>query len=737
VIGDVTWTTLGRTSADSLPLGNGDLAANVWTDPDGDILFYLAKTDAWDHLGRLIKIGRLRVSLKPDLLDRGNFEQRLSLEDSSIVITNGVTTVRLWCDAHWPRMVVEVTSARPCEVRVRLDPWRSQDRMLNGQEANSANGINGGPVKLVASADHVVPKLRDGFAWYQRNESSIWSRTLELQSLSDVEGAAPDPLLQRTFGGYISGPGFRRKGRDGLVSDPKSRSASFTVTVHCQQTATVNEWVEQITSRADEGSVPSIKNAWVDHEIWWRNFWSRSHIRIESRADDWGHAAKITQHAAWHRYLVACCGRGRYPVKFNGGLFTADWGLEGEAFDGDYRRWGGGYWWQNTRLIYWSLLANGDFDFMCPLVAMYREILPLAEHRSQKWFGHGGAFFSETQYFWGAHLPTNYGWDREDKEPADVENRYIRRCWISGLELVAMMFETYQHTGDDALLENDLLPIARAVLKFYTLHYPHDSAGRLQIAPAQALETWWEAENPMPEVAGLHYLLPRLLSLPSSVLQVSDLGAWRALSARLPRLPMGTKDGQLLLLAAEHHELVPHNSENPELYAVFPFKLFGVGRTDLNLGRATFNRRLFSDTGGWRQDAIQAALLGLPEPAAYYVTKNFTEGHHPHIRFEGFWGPNYDWVPDFDHGSVGQLALQSMLVQVVGQRIYLFPAWPENRWNVSFRLHLPHQTQLECELRDGRIERLEVTPESRRRDVVILLDQDKQKAAELPASFPT
>ena len=76
--------------------------------------------------------------------------------------------------------------------------------------------------------------------------------------------------------------------------------------------------------------------------------------------------------------MVACSGRGHFPIKFNGGLFTADWDMPDESYDADYRRWGGGYWWQNTRLIYWGLLANGDFDLMRALFRMYRDMLPLA-----------------------------------------------------------------------------------------------------------------------------------------------------------------------------------------------------------------------------------------------------------------------------------------------------------------------------------------------------------------------
>ncbi len=67
MIGEVHWSTPGANSKDSLPLGNGNIAATVWTEPNGDVVLYLAKNDAWDHLGRLIKIGRLRLRLTPAL----------------------------------------------------------------------------------------------------------------------------------------------------------------------------------------------------------------------------------------------------------------------------------------------------------------------------------------------------------------------------------------------------------------------------------------------------------------------------------------------------------------------------------------------------------------------------------------------------------------------------------------------------------------------------------------------
>ena len=75
----------------------------------------------------------------------------------------------------------------------------------------------------------------------------------------------------------------------------------------------------------------------------------------------------MTRGYALQRYMLACAGRGAYPIKFNGSLFTVDtYGRPGPAggLDADFRRWGGPYWFQNTRLAYWPMLAAGDLDLM-------------------------------------------------------------------------------------------------------------------------------------------------------------------------------------------------------------------------------------------------------------------------------------------------------------------------------------------------------------------------------------
>jgi len=48
---NVVWDSPSQDENGSMPIGNGDLAANVWMEPNGDLVFYLSKSDAWSGNG--------------------------------------------------------------------------------------------------------------------------------------------------------------------------------------------------------------------------------------------------------------------------------------------------------------------------------------------------------------------------------------------------------------------------------------------------------------------------------------------------------------------------------------------------------------------------------------------------------------------------------------------------------------------------------------------------------------
>ena len=103
------------------------------------------------------------------------------------------------------------------------------------------------------------------------------------------------------------------------------------------------------------------------------------------------------------------------------------------------------------------------------------------------------------------------------------------------------------------------------------------------------METWQDATNPLPVVAGLRYVTARLLSDVPAELAGETRAQCQRLRELLPDVPVQTSDGPARLLPAQRFERLA-NSENPELYAVFPYRLYGLGRPDLGIGRATFTR---------------------------------------------------------------------------------------------------------------------------------------------------
>ena len=65
------------------------------------------------------------------------------------------------------------------------------------------------------------------------------------------------------------------------------------------------------------------------------------------------------------------------------------------------------------------------------------------------------------------------------------------------------------------------------------------------------------------------------------------------------------------------------------------------------------------------------------------------------------------------------IGLQEMLMQCFDDQILLFPSWPTS-WDVNFKLHAPKNTTVEGKLKDGKLIELKVSPESRRKDLILL-----------------
>ncbi|MBU4461006.1 MAG: hypothetical protein KJ579_10590 [Verrucomicrobia bacterium] len=429
--------------------------------------------------------------------------------------------------------------------------------------------------------------------------------------------------------------------------------------------------------------------------------------------------SRVTQAYVLQRWMTACGGRGAFPIKFNGSIFTVEPGATDDSpHTPDWRRWGDCFWWQNTRLPYGGMCARGETDLMEPLFRYHIDGIPLCAERARIYFGADGAYFPETLSAFYSYSNRDYGWNRAGKAANFVDSPWWANAWNQGPELLMLMLDRWEHTDDAEFARATLVPAARSILRYFETRFPASANGRRAIAPTQSVETYWHGvTNDLPALAGLHAVLPKLIALPDGLAPAADRERWRALLASLAPVPLREEGGRRFILPAESFDPKRSNCENPELYAIYPYRLFGVGKPDLAAAIETFARRGTKATAGWSYDAQCAAMTGQADEAARQVRIKARNGHWRH-RFPAMWGPNYDWVPDQDHGANLMIALQTMVLQAERDRIDVLPAWPKG-WNVKFKLHAPDRTVIEGEYRDGALKRLDVTPGSRRAAVTV------------------
>ena len=307
--------------------------------------------------------------------------------------------------------------------------------------------------------------------------------------------------------------------------------------------------------------------------------------------------------------------------------------------------------------------------------------------------------------------PAEYGTKRPDYFDKGVEyNAWLEYEWDTVLEFCQMILETRNYRKVDITA---YLPLIESTLTFFEEHYRYlatrrgakalDGEGHLILFPGSACETYKMTNNASSTIAALRTVLeaygkkPEMLSI-------------------IPPLPFRTLEGKQMISPAKTWERI-NNVETPQLYPVFPWRIYGVAREDLEIARNTYlydpDALRFRSHVGWKQDNIWAACLGLTDEAVRLSALKLADGP---FRFPAFWGPGYDWAPDHNWGGSGMIGLQEMLLQAVGEKIHLFPAWPIE-WNVHFKLHAPGNTTVEAELKDGELVGLTVIPEERRKDI--------------------
>lgn len=691
---DYVWTTQSQNSAGSMPCGGHDVGMNVWVE-NGDILFYVSKSGMLDENNTLLKAGRFRLNIKGQPFSGTDFEQRLCLDDGAIYIKGKGISIRLWADVYQPKVFVEMNATHKADATLSYESWRYKDRPVTKAECQQGSYKWNIPADCTTFADSIKAAKSSIDFWHTNRSYTVFDYTVSREGLDAIKDELYNPIGGKTFGGSITMPGFKFTGTStGTYASTDYKAWHYSATGIRQATVSIDLYTGETASTA-----LSAKKSKAQSTKWWHQFWQRSFITAE------GEGATMARNYELFRYMLGCNAYGEYPTKFNGSLFTFDpvYADPKCPFTPDFRKWGGGTMTaQNQRLVYWPMLKSGDTDMMKAQFDTYLRMLPNATRRTKFYWNHDGASFSEQIENCGLPNPTEYGKHKPGDDPGMDRNAWLEYQWDTALEFCSMIMQAHKYSGMDIA---EYEPLIRQTLIFFDEHYqyiakklgvkPLNADGKLMLYPSSGCETYKMAYNPSSVIAALKTVAEQWIEYKGDSLN--------NFLSRIPPIPLRTIEGDTCIAPAIVWARI-QNIETPQLYPVFPWRVYGMGRENLHIARNTYLKDPHAvemhSTKGWKQDNIWAACLGLTDEAFKLNKEKLADGPY---RFPAFWDPGYDWAPDCNKGGASMIGLQEMLLQEKPDGgLLLFPAWPKNI-NAKFRLKATGGRTVEAEIKNGTI----------------------------------
>ena len=691
---DYVWTTQSQNSSGSMPCGGHDVGMNVWVE-NGDILFYVSKSGMLDENNTLLKAGRFRLNIKGQPFSGTDFEQRLCLDDGAIYIKGKGISIRLWADVYQPKVFVEMNATHKADATLSYESWRYKDRPVTKAECQQGSYKWNIPADCTTFADSIKAAKSSIDFWHTNRSYTVFDYTVSSEGLDAIKDELYNPIGGKTFGGSITMPGFKFTGTStGTYASTDYKAWHYSATGIRQATVSIDLYTGETASTA-----LSAKKSKAQSTKWWHRFWQRSFITAE------GEGAAMARNYELFRYMLGCNAYGEYPTKFNGSLFTFDpvYADPKCPFTPDFRKWGGGTMTaQNQRLVYWPMLKSGDTDMMKAQFDTYLRMLPNATRRTKFYWNHDGASFSEQIENSGLPNPTEYGKHKPGDDPGMDRNAWLEYQWDTALEFCSMIMQAHKYSGMDIA---EYEPLIRQTLIFFDKHYqyiakklgvkPLNADGKLMLYPSSGCETYKMAYNPSSVIAALKTVTEQWIEYKGDSLN--------NFLSRIPPIPLRTIEGDTCIAPAIVWARI-QNIETPQLYPVFPWRVYGMGRDNLHIARNTYLKDPHAvemhSTKGWKQDNIWAACLGLTDEAFKLNKEKLADGPY---RFPAFWDPGYDWAPDCNKGGASMIGMQEMLLQEKPDGgLLLFPAWPKNI-NAKFRLKATGGRTVEAEIKNGTI----------------------------------
>jgi len=445
---DIVYKTPAYEGFEGFPLGNGDMGGMVWNCNNG-VEVQLNKNDLFDKPGKE-SLATLRggARLNIDLGAPGyewtyldDFDGRLSLKNAEVtlyaktpfkesLISSWVAPDKnVWCFQIKTKDFGQLKEGT--KIRVSLERWGS--RAFPGWYGHFSKDTKSGlgnTHSKINGKDIVLEEELNGLRF------SVACRIIGEQSIAEIRSANKIEL-------------------ESSQSDSKHDITLIVSIVTSNESKNTTDSAIQLLNNFENKTVKTEKE---NHQQWWNNFWSQSFVHLEN---DY-----IENIYYLRRYLMGSSSRGRFPVVFNGGLWT---------WNHDVRNWVTPHHW-NTQQQYWGLCSENDCPLMLPYLNTYFGLMPKAEEHAKLRGAKDAILWSEPHDFFGSMTFWNRG---------DMLNDFTPASQIAGF-----FWEYYQFTCDTNFLSQKAYPFMKKAAEFYVQKLQWDSVKHEYfIYPSQPYES--------------------------------------------------------------------------------------------------------------------------------------------------------------------------------------------------------------------------------------------------------
>jgi len=670
---DVVYLAPALYSYEALPVGNGVLGATVWNEKGMSYqLNHGSFFASEDETEALFSSGRVDLQLPKEWM-RGFVEERLSLHDGTVVtkFKTGQSRhqIRSWMAEGLDVLVIQIDSDEPLpDFPLRLSIW---PRPPNTPEISP--WLRGPPSTAAVSADDVSITT---VGWSKHDAVSMTAASLEGQ-VKTVQNDERTVTMT-----VLSG---NRHRLTILVASPLTTGPAVD---NAAALTTARDTIAKARAMGDEALAK-------EHDSYWHSFWNKSELVLHSED---GFGDYLENLYDLFNYWMASSSRGQDPPKFNGGYFMVCQ---------DDRDWGGCYWYNNTRELYWPLLSANHAELFAPLVNLYWNALPNSRSIARDVYDSNGGCFEEV-------LP------RRTRVSSDRSGNIGTALYLtSGTEMAFQMYQYYLFTKDESFLREKAYPLLKETVTFHLNFVNRESDGLYHVYPSDPRETYHWIKDSVTDLSAMRAVLPVLIQMSEKLgVDVQDREHWKDVLAHLApfvedpktnRIAAGTLLDQWPLTRFKRLEgMYPpvvrtstkgqlFNSENVACDPIYPWNLYGLNSSPEDLGKAreTFLHRPYNTLEwgiAWDSSPLWAARLGLPDEMLRSL-RQYVENVQMYSSGMGStpggmsqrWGGVLADEPAFDSAGDMSASIPEMVLQGYNGIIRVFPSMPA-KWEGQFTL---------------------------------------------------